>query len=559
MDDEWSRGVPTDGPTLAASLAGARVRGLALPADPLLHAGTGIARGFERFDPRSPSMAESARVDSALSWLRRPGRRFVWLELGDGDAASPWRRGERAEWTDSAACARRGAEVGRAIGRLERGLAERGERIAMVVVGTRGGAVLGDPAPADPYQVPLWIRAPRGARFRAGAEVSLLDVAPTLLDLAGVPTAGFEGRSLLAPGGPDAARPPRAPRASAGPCDAALRDWLDHPPARLDSAERIRARRLREQCPERPVHAIEEAVAVSAAGREAEAATLFQAARGRFAGDHRVSLAYADHLLRHARFGLVAAAVAGIPRESPLAAEAAWRVALAATAALDFPAARRAIAEAAALSVPARWSDAGASVARLAAAQAAVDREPASVDAKIAFGRALGDFGARDPAFAQLNQARMLDTTRVDADYWIAHYLRRDGRTTHAIRALERALARAPGDRRGRLALAEALASGDDWRLAIPHFERALDQDPSDGRAHYNLACLQARSGDAAAALAALERALDAGYADWDRIETDPDLETVRARPDFATLRDRHRATRGAGAAARPGAEAAGR
>jgi tetratricopeptide (TPR) repeat protein len=292
------------------------------------------------------------------------------------------------------------------------------------------------------------------------------------------------------------------------------------------------------------VQAIEEAVAFSIGGREAQAATLFQSMSARFAGDHRVAIAYADHLMRFERYEMVRGAVAAIPRESPLAADAAWRIALAAAAKLDFAAAHQAFTEAATLSVPAAWSGVAASMPRLAAAAATVDREPRNVDAKIAYGQALAEFGAMDQAYGQLNQSRFLDTTRVEADYWIAFYLMRDGRALHATRALERALARDPGHRPSRILMAEALASGDDWRKAIPHFERALEQDPSDARSQYNLACLKARAGEVEAAIAALERALAAGYDDWAQIETDPDLEPVRTHPGFARLRERRPGSR---------------
>src|SRR6185295_4896781 len=148
------------------------------------------------------------------------------------------------------------------------------------------------------------------------------------------------------------------------------------------------------------------------------------------------------------------------------------------------------------------------------------ERTPANVDARLAYGRALGDFGVLDLAYSELHQARMLDSTRVEADLAIAEYLERDHRLPQAIRTLERGVQKRPDHRGIRLALAEALAANGDDRAAIPHFVLELDSD--DARSHYNLACLYARTGQAKEGLVSLERAIQHGYRDWDQIESDP-------------------------------------
>ena len=79
-------------PSLAAALTAAGYHALALPADPLAHAGTPLAAGFERYDVAAPALADSARVDSALAWLGQSGRRFAWLALSMGAPSEAWRR-----------------------------------------------------------------------------------------------------------------------------------------------------------------------------------------------------------------------------------------------------------------------------------------------------------------------------------------------------------------------------------------------------------------------------------------------------------------------------------
>jgi thiol-disulfide isomerase/thioredoxin len=58
----------------------------------------------------------------------------------------------------------------------------------------------------------------------------------------------------------------------------------------------------------------------------------------------------------------------------------------------------------------------------------------------------------------------------------------------------------------------------------------------------YNTACAEAGRGEADAALNAFRKALNAGYDDFERIETDADLDPIRAEPRFAQLLERVKA-----------------
>ena len=75
------------------------------------------------------------------------------------------------------------------------------------------------------------------------------------------------------------------------------------------------------------------------------------------------------------------------------------------------------------------------------------------------------------------------------------------------------------------------------------HLERAVDLDgrlvellPDDYLARYNLACSLARAGRADEAIDSLSRAVLLGYDDLDHMESDPDLESLQAHPDFRAL-----------------------
>jgi len=68
--------------------------------------------------------------------------------------------------------------------------------------------------------------------------------------------------------------------------------------------------------------------------------------------------------------------------------------------------------------------------------------------------------------------------------------------------------------------------------------------------APYNLACLDAREGKPAAAFLQLDRAVAAGFDDEQTLEKDPDLASLRGRPEFARVVEGVRKNRVAGDAA---------
>lgn len=66
----------------------------------------------------------------------------------------------------------------------------------------------------------------------------------------------------------------------------------------------------------------------------------------------------------------------------------------------------------------------------------------------------------------------------------------------------------------------------------------ALKIFPADANWNYNLACVLARDGRAEEALPHLEAAVRYGFTDTEKLDSDPDLKTVRPLPRFAELRE---------------------
>ena len=65
---------------------------------------------------------------------------------------------------------------------------------------------------------------------------------------------------------------------------------------------------------------------------------------------------------------------------------------------------------------------------------------------------------------------------------------------------------------------------------------RLVKLQPANATAHYNLACSLALSRRKSEALRSLRNAIDLGYRDFDWMQQDPDLEALKAHPEFLSL-----------------------
>ena len=74
---------------------------------------------------------------------------------------------------------------------------------------------------------------------------------------------------------------------------------------------------------------------------------------------------------------------------------------------------------------------------------------------------------------------------------------------------------------------------GERWEAAMATIEQGLAERPGHPALLYNLACVESRAGLAERALAHLNEAIDADPHYREAARDDPDLDAVRARPDF--------------------------
>ena len=215
-------------PTLAERLSGAGYDSGAFVAAHVLNRIFGLDRGFALYDDGPPEADEGegffhgvadarGRVDAALAWLRRPrgGPFFLWVHLFDVHAphVAPEGFGERFEDAYDGEVAYVDAQIARLLRALDT-MGVAGETLVVLTadhgegLGEHGEETHGILLHDATLHVPLVLRLP--GRVRAGASsvrvVGLADVAPTVLELAGLPpNARVHGTSLLRE--PAAARP----------------------------------------------------------------------------------------------------------------------------------------------------------------------------------------------------------------------------------------------------------------------------------------------------------------------------------------------------------------
>jgi tetratricopeptide (TPR) repeat protein len=110
------------------------------------------------------------------------------------------------------------------------------------------------------------------------------------------------------------------------------------------------------------------------------------------------------------------------------------------------------------------------------------------------------------------------------------------GQLDFDIDFFEKLIARSPSSLEALRVLAELVSKKGLVHRAVELDRRLVQMLPDDFLARYNLACSFARAGRTDEAIDALSRAILLGYDDLEHMESDPDLESLHAHPDFLAL-----------------------
>jgi serine/threonine protein kinase/Flp pilus assembly protein TadD len=100
-------------------------------------------------------------------------------------------------------------------------------------------------------------------------------------------------------------------------------------------------------------------------------------------------------------------------------------------------------------------------------------------------------------------------------------------------------LAKHPDDSRAHMFFAIHLAQERKSEEAEREAEKALEINPTDPLMLYNTACFYARFGDKEKAIDSLERAVAEGFANYEWVKRDPDLDSIRNEPGYVKLMEK--------------------
>jgi Tfp pilus assembly protein PilF len=125
------------------------------------------------------------------------------------------------------------------------------------------------------------------------------------------------------------------------------------------------------------------------------------------------------------------------------------------------------------------------------------------------------------------------------ASIGLAEVYGHSGDLEHAAVVLRQAATLNPSNADVHVALSEIYGEMKRFQPAVDESMEALQREvsPETGAVlKYNLACYEARLGNQRTALWWLRQALDAGFNDYEHLQNDPDLESLRATAAYREL-----------------------
>lgn len=83
-------------------------------------------------------------------------------------------------------------------------------------------------------------------------------------------------------------------------------------------------------------------------------------------------------------------------------------------------------------------------------------------------------------------------------------------------------------------------AANQEYEKALTIFLDILNYLPDDPEIHYNIACMYSRLKRVHESIEWLQKAIDKGYANWENIKKDSDLDNIRESPVYKELIQGH-------------------
>jgi len=163
------------------------------------------------------------------------------------------------------------------------------------------------------------------------------------------------------------------------------------------------------------------------------------------------------------------------------------------------------------------------------------DSENADVHRQL--GIAMSRMGDFKNALDHFRQAVRINPLDASARYNLGLALSRQKKTKEAIRQYSESLKLRSNNPKAHYNLALVLYNSGNFPKAIDHFKEVIALDSRmTARAAYDIARAFAQQADAEASIRWLNRAAMAGFQNPDRLAADPDLNSIKDRPEFGRI-----------------------
>ena len=203
-----------------------------------------------------------------------------------------------------------------------------------------------------------------------------------------------------------------------------------------------------------------------------------------------------------------------------------------------------------------------------------LDVDPEYAQAHLNLGVALVEIGKYSQASRQFEQALTIDPDYADAHYNLAIVLEKQGKMKEAIEHYAAALKQNPDNAEAHFNLANIFRREGNTNDAVSHYKAALSirpdfpeaignlalvnaarkdysgaltlfldllkYRPDDAETHYNIACMYSRLKRVNESIEWLQKAIDRGYANWENIKKDSDLDNIRESSAYKKLIQGH-------------------
>jgi protein O-mannosyl-transferase len=167
----------------------------------------------------------------------------------------------------------------------------------------------------------------------------------------------------------------------------------------------------------------------------------------------------------------------------------------------------------------------------------AIKSNPDFTDAYNNLGNVLFAEGKNEEAISYYKTALELKSDSADTHYNLGIVLLQKGNTSEAISQFKKVIELKPNFVEVYINLSFIYLNKRNFKLSLKTLNTLESINPDHPILHYNFSCYYALLGNIPKGIDSLKKAITNGYKNYQNLETDPDLESLRQNPQFNELR----------------------